>query len=186
MIYNSAGHHNTDSGAVATHNGVKYQENKLAIEFRNGISKRITGRKYKVIEDKDNETLSQYLTRIKPGTGSVLCESHFNSFDNKTATGIEVVIPDNYDKYDYQLASMIAVGLHKITGLPLRNNGTGVITETQSHRGKLGFLRKPGVNVLIEYGFISNPNDVKIILDNKQKIWDFVGDCLIIAEDWLI
>lgn len=185
MIYNSAGHHNKDSGAVGTYEGKPIQENKIMMEFRDGISARLTERGYKFITDNDNETLSQYLGRIKPGSGSVLCEGHLNAASSSKATGIEVIIPDNFDKYDKALASMIATGLHKITGLALRNGGTGVITEADSHRGKLGFLRKPGTNVLIEYGFISNPSDMKIIFEKKKEICNFVADCLIIAEDWL-
>ena len=184
MIYNSAGHHNNDTGAVAKHNGVLYKENVIAISFRNGISKRILDKGYKVIEDKDNETLSDYLSRIKPGSGSVICETHMNAF-NSTSTGIEVIVPNNPSKYELNLASMLALGIHKITGLPLRNNGTGVITEKQSKRGSLGIMRKEGTVVLIELGFISNPNDVKIVLEKRDTICNFIGDCLIIAEDWL-
>lgn len=185
MIYNSAGHHNNDSGAVATHDKVLYKENVIAMAFRNGISKRITSKGYKVIEDKDSETLSQYLARIKPGSGSVICETHMNAFSKASATGIEIVIPTNYSKEEYRLASLIAVGLNKITGLTLRNGGTGVITEAKSKRGSLGIMKKEGTVVLIELGFISNPNDVKVILAKKDEICNFVGDCLIIAEDWL-
>lgn len=185
MIYNSAGHHLKDSGAVATHNGKTYKENEVAILLRNSISRRLSSKGVYHIVDKDTETLAQYLNRIKPGSGSVLCEAHMNSFSKSTATGIEVIIPDAYDKYDMQAASIVALGLHKITGLPLRNNNTGVITESASKRGKLGFLRKPGINILIEYGFISNPNDLKAILDNIDKIGDFVGDSLILFDTWL-
>lgn len=184
MIYNSAGHHNNDSGAVAVHGGNKYQENKIMIIFRNLINKRLDEKGYKYINDDDNETLREYLNRIKPGTGSVIFEGHLNSFVSSSSTGIEVVIPDNASQAEYKIAGMIAVGLHKITGLALRNGGTGVITEKQSKRGSLGIMRKPGINILVEYGFISNPSDIKILLEKKEEICNFIADCLIIAEDW--
>ena len=98
MIYNSAGHHLKDTGAVATHSGIVYKENELAMMFRNGITKHIRSKGYKVVEDNDKETLSQYLARIEPGSGSVTCEHHMNSFSSNTATGIEVVIGDNASK----------------------------------------------------------------------------------------
>ena len=186
MIYNSAGHGGNDSGAVAEHSGIIYKESEIAILLRDGINTHIQKKGKKVISDTNTESLAQYLARIKPGTGSVSCEGHMNAFTNKTATGIEVIIPTNYDANDYRLASMVALGLGKITGLPLRNGGKGVITEEKSKRGKLGFLRKPGINILIEYGFISNPNDVARVLNNKEKICAFIGDCLILADDWLI
>lgn len=185
MIYNSAGHHNNDPGAVATHGGIKYQENKLMIEFRDLINKRLDAKGYKYIKDDDKETLSQYLGKIKPGSGSVICEGHLNSFTSSKATGIEVVIANNHSKEDKALAAMIATGLNRITGLALRNGNTGVITEKQSARGSLGIMKKPGIVILIEYGFISNPSDLKILLEEKVDICNFVADCLCIAEDWL-
>ena len=184
MIFNSAGHHRKDSGAVATHRGVKYQENTLMMEFRDLINKRITERGYKFISDSDDETLSQYLNRIKPGTGSVIFEGHLNSATSNKATGIEIIIPNNASQAEVSIAGMLAQGLHRITGLPLRNGGTGVITETQSARGSLAIMRKPGINLLAEYGFINNFNDLSIIQEKKVEICNFVADTLIIAEDW--
>ena len=184
MIYNRAGHHNNDSGAVATHNGIKYQENIIMKEFRGLINNRLDSKGYKYINDNDNETLSQYLTRIKPGTGSVIFEGHLNAFVTSIATGIEIIIPTNHSQAEYKIASMMAQGLHKITGLALRNGGTGVITEGQSKRGSLAIMKKPGINILAEFGFISNSNDLKILQDKKVEICNFVGDCLILAEDW--
>lgn len=186
MIFNSAGHHIADSGAVAMYEGKQIKENEIMMRFRDKINKRLKERGYKYINDTDNETLSQYLNRIKPGIGSVVGEGHLNASVNKSATGIEVVIPRNADTYEKQLASMIAVGLHKITGLPLRNGGTGVISEGSTARGSLGIMRKQGIIVLIEYGFISNPNDMKIIFSKEDEICKFVADCYILAEDWLI
>lgn len=186
MIFNSAGHHLKDSGAVATHRGVVYKENEMAIMFRNGSSSHIRSKGYKVIEDDDKETLSQYLARIQPGSGSVTCEHHMNSFSSNTATGIEVVIGDNASKETVKLAGLLAVGIHRITGIPLRNKGTGVIKESQTPRGRLGLMREGGIVVLIEYGFISNPKDVAALMNNKDAIFKFVGDTLILADTWLI
>lgn len=185
MIYNSAGHYDKDSGAVATYKGQKIQENKIMMRFRDKISKRILSRGYKVIVDKDSESLSQYLGRIKPGNGSVIHEGHLNASSNPNATGIEVIVPAKPSKEELQLASMIAEGLHKITGLSLRNGGKGVITEKESARGSLGIMRKEGITVLTEFGFISNSSDMDIIFKKEDEICNFIGDCLIYAEDWI-
>lgn len=185
MIYLSAGHHNKDSGAVATHNNVVYKENAITISFRDGTNNHLKSKGIKAIIDNDSETLSAYLARIKPGSGSVVTEYHTNAFTNPKATGIELIIPNNYSKENYRLASLIAIGLHKITGLTLRNNGTGVITEAKSKRGSLGIMRKSGIVIIIELGFISNPNDVKVILAKRDEICKFVADSLILGDSWL-
>ena len=87
MIYNSAGHHNLDSGATAMYKGKLIKENENTIIIRNKVSARLKERGYSFIVDKDTETLSAYLNRIKPGNGSVGCEHHLNASTNAKATG---------------------------------------------------------------------------------------------------
>ena len=88
MIYNSAGHHNLDSGATAMYKGKLIKENENTIIIRNKVSARLKEKGYSFIVDSDTETLSDYLKRIKPGNASVVCEHHLNSSVNTTATGV--------------------------------------------------------------------------------------------------
>ena len=182
MIYNSAGHHNLDSGAVAMYKGKLIKENENAVIIRNKISARLKEKGYYFIIDKDTETLATYLNRIKPGNGSVESEHHLNASTNAKATGVEVVVKNNANTNSIALAKDLAKGISSLTGIPLRN-GNGVITENDTHRGKLGLLHKEGTWVLIEYGFITNSNDMDKLYANLDKVCSFVADTLITYED---
>ena len=49
MIYNSAGHHNLDSGATAMYKGKLIKENENTIIIRNKVSARLKERGFKRI-----------------------------------------------------------------------------------------------------------------------------------------
>src|SRR5690606_22801135 len=107
----SAGHHIKDSGAVAIHKiherQITFLENKLTMEVRNGVVasyNKLYGN-LTVITDKDEETLSQYLNRIKTGNGSVVCEFHFDSSANSQATGTTAIIGNDATKNDKDFAT---------------------------------------------------------------------------------
>jgi len=152
MIFISAGHHLKDPGAVA--NGV--QENLLTIDLRNLVTQSLTKLGAKYIIDKDTETLAQYLGRIKSGTGSVICELHFNAGSTK-AEGMEVLIPERNTEEERTLGAAICDAGHATMGLRYR----GVFDETKSHRKRLGLMRKEGINVLVEVCFITNKSDLE-------------------------
>lgn len=183
MIFNSAGHHLKDSGAVGVYKGKQIKEADVAILLRNESTAYIRSKGYKVIEDKDTETLKEYLDRIQTGSGSVVIEHHLDAFTNN-ATGITVIVRDNPTKESMEMAKEMAQGLHKVTGLVLRS-GDGVITEKESNRGKLGLMRESGTVILIEHGFISNPKDIEAIMSNLGKIAQVVGDVAIKYENKL-
>lgn len=153
MIYISAGHHNADPGAV----GNGYKEADLNKELRNAVIKELDLMKVKYIIDKDSETNTQYQRRIKPGSGSVLFDIHFNSSSNATATGTEMIVAKNANKESKDMAKELLDVTVKLTGLRSR----GVKTEADSHRGRLGILHTgAGISVLAEIAFISNKSDI--------------------------
>jgi N-acetylmuramoyl-L-alanine amidase len=156
MIYISAGHHYDENGADpgAVRNGIK--EADLTIEFRDLVCKQldILGAKY--ITDKDTETLVEYISRIKPGSGSVLCEFHFNA-GPASANGIEVIVKDGAGKPSYDLANEICNAGVKIVGL----NNRGVKEEKDTARKRIGILRTAaGISILPELCFISSDKDM--------------------------
>lgn len=97
MIYLSAGHNKRLAGADpgAVYGNIK--EADLTVELRDLIIEKLTGLNAKFITDSDDETLQAYIARIKPGSGSVLCELHFNSSVN-LASGTETIIKTNIVK----------------------------------------------------------------------------------------
>ena len=158
MIYLLAGHHNTDPGAV----GSGYKEADLNKKIRSAVAKELDALGCNYILDKDSETLNQLLGRIKPGSGSVLKDIHWNASDNAKATGVEVFVADNANKDSIAFANELLTATVKLTGLTSR----GVKTEKQSARKQLAVLRtKAGIAALLEIGFISNKKDVESVLN---------------------
>ena len=174
MIFLSAGHHLRDPGAVSKF-GI---ERDLAIELRNLVEANLKTKGAKYVIDNDSETLGQYLARIKPGSGSVVVEIHWNAAMSTTATGTEVLIADNHNKLSKDLATELSAGIAAKIGIKNR----GVKTEKDSARGKLAFVRQPGACCLIEVCFVSNPDDMKKYQSAKCELAAFIADVLIKYE----
>lgn len=62
--------------------------------------------------------------------------------------------------------TQVMTSVSKLSGLKNR----GAKPEAQSHRGRLGFLRLPR-SLLIEMGFLTNPEDVRRVLDPEFARW---------------
>lgn len=160
MKFISAGHVNRkgptqDPGAIGVRGRTEAAETE---KIRNRVIEIIQSRGYNdIIRDADSESLGQYLTRIKPGTASVVVEFHFNAFNGK-ATGTEVVVGDDGDRLDVALAAELANSTSCLLGL-LKRSG-GVIRENQTHRGRLGLMRETGIVALVEVCFIDNSEDM--------------------------
>lgn len=178
MIYLSAGHNHKpvkpDPGAV----GNGYKESDLTIELRDLIAKEITAKGYPFIIDKDAETLAEYVARIKPGSGSVVCEIHFNA-GPVSATGVEVLYRAT-DKDSKALADEMAFSLSHIMNMANR----GGKDESMSHRGRLAILHTAaGTAVLPEICFISNKTDMEKYQKNKNAIAASIATLLIKYEN---
>lgn len=157
-----AGHHNKDSGAA--YNG--RFENKETQRIRNLINQSLQKTGVTFISDNDNQTLSEVIRTIKPGSASVLYEAHLDASANTTATGTTCVVShESFTKKD--LSYKAAEEICKVTSDILGIRNRGVISERNSHRGKLGILHtKAGISVLHEWCFISNKDDMAK-LDNN-------------------
>jgi len=163
----SAGHHLRDSGAL----GSDEQENLEAMEFRDLVVTILRAKGLKVITDEDNETLPQYLNRIQTGEGSVVLEFHFDAY-NRKASGSTALYGVDADQNDKAFASELVAGCSNIMGIPNR----GAISETQSHRGRLGLMREKGIVCLLELCFIDNDNDMNKYELNKLALANFVAN----------
>lgn len=172
VVYPSAGHNNSDPGAIA--GGLK--EADLTKELRNLISAQLNVKGHKHVMDNDTETNSQYQARIKPGSGSVLVDHHFNAAANSSATGTEVLVASDASTLSRAMATELAAGTAKILGVPNR----GVKSETQSPRGRLGILHTAaGIACLVEVCFISNPADLAKYKAKKNELAKFYAEIYI-------
>lgn len=161
MKFISAGHCNVagpnyDPGAVGV-NGRK--EADETVKIRDAVIGRLRSMGYgDIVQDANGETLAQYLFRAKTGNGSMVCEFHFNA-GPPGATGVETIVEEDADKMDLACAREISAMISKATGLKIRGD-RGVISEKDSHRGRLGLMREEGIVVLVELAFISNADDM--------------------------
>ena len=160
MIFISAGHNNkgikTDSGAV----GNGHTEANLTVEFRNLVIAQLKAKRVPYVSDNDDERLAEYLERIKTGNASVVLEFHFDALDKAFAK--ELV-----DATAFRLG--------------IRNRG--VISEAQSHRGRLALMRENGIVCLLELCFISNIRDLTAYHENKLQLAKDISDIIIRYEN---
>lgn len=172
VVYPIAGHHNNDPGAV--YNSQK--EADKTKELRNLISKYLNQKGHRHIIDKDYETNRQLQKRIKPGSGSVLVDHHFNASSNPAVSGTEVIVANNANANSKALAKEIVDGTAKILGIPNR----GVKNESQTARGKIGILNLgAGIACLPEVCFFSNPNDMAKYEQKKEELAKFYAETYI-------
>lgn len=142
----TAGHSNTDPGAV---NG-KFKEADLAAKFRNAVAYylREAGIQYKTDgASTTNHNLNAAIKLIKGS--SVAVEFHMNAAASKQANGIETIALPK----DKKLAQELSKAVADVFGSRLRGDN-GWIDQSQSARGKLGFISNGGL--IVELGFISN------------------------------
>ena len=157
----AAGHSAADSGAVS---GAAI-EAKLALDLRDLIvSEFLPTEPFEVTTDGvigQNLPLkdSIFLAHGK----DVAVEIHFNAAANPQATGVEVIAPNN----KRVAAQRLAAGISACLGLKLRGD-SGWIDQSQSARGKLGFVSAGGF--ILEICFISNIDDLKAYASKKKLL----------------
>ena len=158
----SAGHGGNDSGAVA--NG--YTERDLAIEFRELLVKELLLLGVKPLTDDNKNALKQTLAWLvgKYSSKDILLDIHWNAAIPK-ARGTEVIVPDKPSLFETSLAKEI-LDVFVSNGFTSR----GVKTESQTARKRLGWMRPPAENILIEMGFITNLLDINLYQNLKYKL----------------
>ncbi|MGC4130238.1 MAG: N-acetylmuramoyl-L-alanine amidase [Bergeyella sp.] len=163
-VFISAGHNTKgqrDPGAVKG----PLIEAVLTEDFKKLVVPICVGLGLKVITDRDDERLSDYLKRIKTGAGSVVLEFHFDA-GPETATGTTVIVGDDADRLDKAFAKELA----EVTSATLGIKNRGVISEAQSRRGRLGLMREQGTVALLEVCFITNKDDMAKFNANKVEL----------------
>ena len=158
----SAGHGGNDPGAVA--NG--YTERDLAIEFRELLVKELLLLGVKPLIDDNKNALKQTLAWLtgKYSSKDILLDIHWNAASSK-ARGTEVIVPDNASMFENNLGKNI-LNVFVSNGFINR----GVKPESQTARKRLGWMRPPAENILIEMGFITNLLDINLYQNLKYKL----------------
>lgn len=181
MVFISAGHNpkgiKVDPGAVA--NG--YKEAEVAVEFRNLVVSVCKTIGLKTVTDNDDERLADYLNRIKTGSGSVVLEFHFDAAASNKATGTTALIEAEADRLDKLFAKELVETTSSVFGIKNR----GVLSETESHRGRLGLMREEGIICLLELCFLTNKDDMKRYEKNKVILANKIARILKKYEDLL-
>lgn len=179
VVYPIAGHHDKDSGAI----GSGYKEADLTKRLRNNTSFYLKERNHKHIMDNDWETNTQLQSRIKPGSGSVLLDHHFNSTTNTTTKGCEVIVADNANANSIAFAKELVDGVSKILG----TNNRGVRKESETPRKRLGILHKgAGIAALLEVEFISNPTAMAIYISKEKEVAKFIAEICIKYDNMIV
>lgn len=180
-LFLSAGHSTTpgrDRGAVS-HDG-KHIEGNIVAEFRTLVFDSLLKRYgYRASVDSNDSILSQTIALFRQWATPrcVLVEFHCNASANARAQGIECIVPEKPSQFEEVMAFEICKALEGATGFPLRGN-RGVKKESESARGKLGWLRMAGDNVIVELFFITNPQEVATWNRSKFEAADRVADVL--------
>ena len=168
IITITAGHSNTDSGAV---NGSD-RECDIAQDMRNivayylrakGISIRTDG------EGKGNATLTQAVKLIKGS--AVAVEFHCNASSSKTSHGIEALAQPKDKLISQKLCSAVS----SVMGNVVRGD-KGWKPENSGQHSRLAYVSNGGI--ILELFFISNDEELKIWKDKKWLVGKAVAEVL--------
>lgn len=164
----TAGHGATDPGAVY----FGYTERELMTELRDLVANKLRAKGHQVRTDGDsgiNLALTQALHLIAGSAAAI--ELHTNAAASDAATGVEVVaLPAQKD-----LAQRVAKAIAAVLGMRLRGEG-GFIDQTQSARGRLGYVARGGM--VVEVFFLSNIRDLSVYQARKWLVAQAIADTL--------
>lgn len=170
----SAGHSDADPGAV----GNGYQEATLAVKLRDRIAASLKRKNVPVLKDGDdgvNEPLNRAIGLCNR-VGDLSVEIHFNA-GPPTATGIEALCKPRQKLLAQQLCKAIG----NITGIKLRGEG-GYKPDNSGQHHRLGFCEAGGI--ILEVCFISNANDMKAYVANKEAVAEALAVTLAMMAGW--
>jgi N-acetylmuramoyl-L-alanine amidase len=173
-IFLTAGHNNSDPGAVA--NG--YRESDLTRHLRTKTISHIDKTKYQVHVDHDNWNLARTIKELVTGPASACADIHFNA-GNPSATGVEVFVPDDPSVLEIKYANLICLDFSKIMGIKNR----GVKRPSESQHKTLAILSEQGINLLIEVCFISNQKDIAAFFKHDNDLAQSLAARLMQMDD---
>lgn len=169
-LFISAGHSDTDAGATATHDGVLWTEANIVLEFRDLVAKHLIDRGVQFKKDGEfGQNLPLRDAIALAAEHDIAIEFHCNAFTNPNATGVETLSRG----VDYPLGNRICEVIASTLGI----NNRGAKGESSGQHSRLGFISR-GNGIIVELFFISNPNDLRKYLDNKEVLAERIADLL--------
>lgn len=165
MILLSAGHSNTDPGAV---NKDGRREADIAVDMRNMVAHYLTrDSKHKIATDgvgKANLPLANAVKLIGKGKGDLSIEFHTNAFSSASAKGVEALAQAKDKAISKAMCKVIADRL----GTVVRGNDGGWKAENSGQHSRLAFVRHGGI--IVELFFITNPTELKAWDERKWLV----------------
>lgn len=187
----SSGHTNVRGKDMGASSGL-YIEGSLTVEDKNILVSKIKDaanregidniEQYLLVDRDDTplaDTMSFLRGRTKPT--DVLIDIHYNSAATQ-ASGTEVIVPENPTPEEIEIADRISDLIGNTLGTKERGvagRADGVKDESDTARGRLGWMRLTGINILIEVEFLSNPQAMKVRDEKKYIMWGLVADYLV-------
>lgn len=168
VITITAGHSNTDSGAV---NGSD-RESDIAQDMRNIVAYYLRAKGINIRTDgegKGNATLTQAVKLIKGS--AVAVEFHCNASSSKTAHGIEALAQTKDKVISQRLCSAVS----SVMGSVLRGD-KGWKPENSGQHSRLAYVSNGGI--ILELFFISNDEELKIWKEKKWLVGKAVAEVL--------
>jgi N-acetylmuramoyl-L-alanine amidase len=181
-IFVSAGHGGfegslRDSGAIA----FGTTEAQEMILTRDLLVAELQQRKLQTFSVPDTLSLAQTIdwinARCQPG--DVAIEMHADAFSNSQARGASAFYIGSNPQRKANADLILKGYLRRIPGMPSR----GAKADTDAGVGSLGFCRRVAIpSILIELGFLTNPDDLRIFQTRRRDIALGLADGL---EAWL-
>lgn len=155
-----------DPGAVVYHNGIKFEEASVALQWvltgKHILAKR--GIKTFLLRDDDTDVVPvrSRASRAKNAGCTHFISFHFNAA-NGLANGTETYYENSADKVLAQIVQNCA-----IEAMGLRNRGVKHVSDSQHKR--LAISAFPNPCCLLELGFGDSPIDIVKITDRDNRI----------------
>lgn len=168
----TAGHSNSDPGAVRG----SQKEAEFVTNFRNALAFYLMRAGLTVKTDGSGAINLPLTTAIQIVRGATTkLEIHLNAAANSQAYGVETIAMPDKKKF----AQAISAAVVSVTGSKLRGED-GWIDQSQSARGRLGFVSNGGM--VLELEFLSNPARFAVLQDKYWLVAEAVADIIIAHE----